>query len=898
MESPLLSDPRVSVILCTYNNARFIEQAIDSILDQTYKLLELIVIDDGSTDNTRELLVQYMNRIHYIYQENQGASRSRNTGVSVARGEFIMFFDGDDYLIDREKVQSQVKLLDENPAWGLVMAGWQLADYDGSQHQDIKPWEIVPDVTLDNIIHRLPATLPSCLIRKHWFESVAGFNPKYVRNEDVDLLMRMFGAGCCVGWYKSIVFAYRMRPIKRDSYVIDVVTAKTFIQVWTDLFNDECFPQYILEQEDLIMFYKYQWAAFSMARIGQYDLMQQYLVQMEARSPVNVVANTSGFDWLSFVCYQTAVRDYEFVNQSTFVSYLLTMDMFTKNIPETIDRETYIYWWLDVWGIYHRIGIDSVDDPFIIRHRQKMFEYFGKYEAFGLHQLALSTLDHVPTPVGGLDYFAIDAVAYIRSTLKYDLSLVSVVIPTYNCASYLSKTLDSVLEQTYPNIEIIVIDDGSTDNTQEVLASYQQDIQYFYQDNHGASVARNLGITLAKGEYITFLDSDDYYVDRQKILLEVECLQANSRLGGVRSGWELVTMNEDHIAIVEPWHIFPQHDVEQAFYNLGVSTIMTIRTEWLHFIGLFDVAYARNEDIILLMRLLLAGCQFQWLNRVTFAYRQRSPSAMRDQLEIIDAYGTLSTWHQLLEHPNIPNSVRYNRKQILFFKHAYVVFELLYLGYSDDAKVFFDQMQPYMTYYDQPFYMVDFFAHVGEHLVENQFSSDDPVAQLLTILPDNLYWNLRLSPNLQHWVKFWLDVWWIYYLAQVQNVSVESLRTDINRENILQALNPYRHMPFLDFIKLVITTILNDPRLIDESLIDGISIFWEEMLSLGIVNQKYQNDILIIYLVLLLKSLRFRHSQADRYLIRKINGAFFNLRAIVSLGRFTRVLFYYFVHQR
>jgi len=87
--------------------------------------------------------------------------------------------------------------------------------------------------------------------------------------------------------------------------------------------------------------------------------------------------------------------------------------------------------------------------------------------------------------------------------------LVSVIIPAYNCADYIADSIKSALEQDYPNKEIIVIDDGSTDGTVDALSSFDGEITLIQQQNAGSAVARNAGIKAAKGEFIAFLDSDD-----------------------------------------------------------------------------------------------------------------------------------------------------------------------------------------------------------------------------------------------------------------------------------------------------------------------------------------------------------------------------------------------------
>src|ERR1700728_2917065 len=85
--------------------------------------------------------------------------------------------------------------------------------------------------------------------------------------------------------------------------------------------------------------------------------------------------------------------------------------------------------------------------------------------------------------------------------------LVSVVIPCYNSARYLAETIESVLAQTYARVEVILVDDGSTDTTPEIAQSYP--VQYVYQTNRGISAARNTGVVRGRGEYVQFLDHDD-----------------------------------------------------------------------------------------------------------------------------------------------------------------------------------------------------------------------------------------------------------------------------------------------------------------------------------------------------------------------------------------------------
>lgn len=94
-----------------------------------------------------------------------------------------------------------------------------------------------------------------------------------------------------------------------------------------------------------------------------------------------------------------------------------------------------------------------------------------------------------------------------------DYPLVSIIIPTYNYANYLPKAIESCLNQSHKSLEIIVVDDGSTDNTERIVQGYGDKVAYVFQNNGGVSSARNKGLELAAGEFIAFLDADDYLME-------------------------------------------------------------------------------------------------------------------------------------------------------------------------------------------------------------------------------------------------------------------------------------------------------------------------------------------------------------------------------------------------
>jgi glycosyltransferase involved in cell wall biosynthesis len=120
----------VSVVIPTYNRAHLIGRAIESVLDQTYQPVEVIVVDDGSSDNTREVVERYDPRVRYIRQANAGAATARNTGLRVARGEFLALLDSDDEWFPW-KLEAQVRVLDRYPEIGMVWTDMTATDEAG-----------------------------------------------------------------------------------------------------------------------------------------------------------------------------------------------------------------------------------------------------------------------------------------------------------------------------------------------------------------------------------------------------------------------------------------------------------------------------------------------------------------------------------------------------------------------------------------------------------------------------------------------------------------------------------------------------------------------------------------------------------------------------------------------
>ena len=202
------SSPLVSVIIPAFNSADYIEEAIESVLSQTFQDFEIVIVDDGSTDTTSDILSRYADCTRLVSQKNRGVAAARNAGVENARGKFISFLDADDTFFP-EKLAKQVELFEQSPSLGMVICGWQLVTTSGESISLAKPWEYRPLLDLETAVLFKPARPSATMLRKKWFERVGGFNTELSSAEDLDLLLRLMIAGCKAAWLPAVMARYR-----------------------------------------------------------------------------------------------------------------------------------------------------------------------------------------------------------------------------------------------------------------------------------------------------------------------------------------------------------------------------------------------------------------------------------------------------------------------------------------------------------------------------------------------------------------------------------------------------------------------------------------------------------------------------------------------------------------
>jgi glycosyltransferase involved in cell wall biosynthesis len=192
-----------------YNARAYIAEAIDSVLAQTFEDYEIVVVDDGSTDDTAGVLRPYASRIHYIRQQNQGLAAARNAGARAARGQYLAFLDSDDRFLPH-KLALQVAALDVNPSVGLVASGHEYINSQGHCIQAAEREHLSQPVTLESLLFDGLAPVHAVLVRRAWFTSVNGFDITQRAAEDMDLWFQLALAGCDIQWLPGVVCQYRI----------------------------------------------------------------------------------------------------------------------------------------------------------------------------------------------------------------------------------------------------------------------------------------------------------------------------------------------------------------------------------------------------------------------------------------------------------------------------------------------------------------------------------------------------------------------------------------------------------------------------------------------------------------------------------------------------------------
>jgi len=260
------TSPRVSVVVPLYNLREFVADAIESALAQTLPAedVEVVVVDDGSTDGGDRIARQYVPRVRYVRQENRGLSAARNAGIRISRAPFLAFLDADDRFLP-EKLEAQLAVLAARPDVGLVYSGFRYIDGAGAPLPQYG-WfrgegDVFPDLILGNRIHPVVA-----LVRREAVERTGGFDETLGSVEDWDLWLRLSRTGLRWALVDRPLAEYRVRADAMHANATRM--AENWLRVLDKVFADPDLPAAVRELRPLAYHRAYLIAAADHYRSG------------------------------------------------------------------------------------------------------------------------------------------------------------------------------------------------------------------------------------------------------------------------------------------------------------------------------------------------------------------------------------------------------------------------------------------------------------------------------------------------------------------------------------------------------------------------------------------------------------------------------------------------------
>ena len=246
------NNPLISVLLCVFNDEKYIQESIESIISQTYKNWELIVIDDGSEDKSYQLLKQIKDsRIHIYRQSNRGLTRSLNIAAGYAKGEFLARQDADDLSLP-DRFERQIDLFRQNPS--LFLVGSDLAFINEVGEIVEKRTSARNKSQAIKSLGRLNAPFGhgSIMLRKRAFDQVHGYDESYPVSQDFDLILRLSQLDGDMGSVPVILYKWRVHPdsITAKKWWVQFIQAlkakKNVVQMYPNAFSRKNFLRFIL----------------------------------------------------------------------------------------------------------------------------------------------------------------------------------------------------------------------------------------------------------------------------------------------------------------------------------------------------------------------------------------------------------------------------------------------------------------------------------------------------------------------------------------------------------------------------------------------------------------------------------------------------------------------------
>ncbi len=419
----IMSEVRVSVIIPVYNGEKYIRQCLDSVCGQTLGEIQIICVNDGSTDSTADILKEYESRddrIIVIDKEHSNAGESRNAGIELAEGEYLSFLDADDFF-EPDMLEAAYTVIKDTDS---EICAFRCDQFDEPSKQFHEcPWTLKLEV--------MPEQRP------------------FSRRDCADVIFTMTS---CTAWDK----------LYKRSFVME----------------NKLEFQSVLSCNDML----FTLSAYTAA--DKITTLDRILVHQRVNH-TKTLSKDIEYLWHNFYDALLALKNY-LIDHKIYKEY----------------KKSFVNWAIDfsIWNMHN--------------YR----EHFRDLIRQSLKRKFFDALDIASSPrelfVNQDLYDEMRQIISERKEIdKNAAPKVSIIIPTYNVEQYMRICLDSAVNQTLDDIEIIVVNDGSTDNCLEIIKEYAAEddrILIIDKENGGYGMAMNYGIDKAKGEYIGIIEPDDF----------------------------------------------------------------------------------------------------------------------------------------------------------------------------------------------------------------------------------------------------------------------------------------------------------------------------------------------------------------------------------------------------
>jgi len=645
--------PKVSIITSCYNCEKFLPESINSIRNQTMQDWELFLFDDASTDGTKSVIEKYSqmdSRIKpYYFGTNQGPYVRRNFGIERANSDFIVIHDADDIMCPN-KLETLYKEIIKDVQLVIVGSFYRkfLNKFKGLEYTEPEEFPTEQKKILDGLLSALVTiSHASSIIRKDLFEAIGLYdesrcgcdsfwltkvaiyahydNKIKLKNIPEFLMLRRMHSGSQTGLIPT--FDPRSRRFKYAEYyggklnkIIQKFGSLPNAAIKSELKNCTCsdftekyghlFTQWESAPLDSNSLVSLANGAVNLFNIRRYVTCIIRLDGLEKMGR-DIVKRFKNYDLLRAIAYfalDMKEQCLEYLNREIQNHNNPAARQFISDYFENQQTMDVMSWCLKNDKLYDLRIIDTNSEGTNERKNGAVFDsHISAQQGEQKHSFQDFSCEKSP--------------------------LVSIIMPACNAQEYIKEAIDSVLGQSYKNFELIVVDDGSTDKTRDIIAGFKSDkIKYSYKENEGAASTRNVGIKNSKGKFIINLDPDDTMTP-DFITKHLQEFEKHPEADLVYCNDRLIDTDGKLIRVIERPEYTDRKPLIRDLFRCGYSMVpfgTCIRRGVYDKIGFYDEALLAGEDYDMMRRFVKGGLKMHHLRDALYLRRKVSDSFSTD----------------------------------------------------------------------------------------------------------------------------------------------------------------------------------------------------------------------------------------------------------------------------